>query len=48
MINYLRDFKYERNQMDNVIAEERRSMFNTQQDMSKQIYKIDETVDGIQ
>jgi len=35
MINCLRDFKFERNEMDKIIADQRRTMFNGQKEMSE-------------
>jgi hypothetical protein len=41
MIQELREFKHERNRMDTIIADERRSMFTMQHEMSKQVERID-------
>lgn len=48
MIVMLREFKHERNQMDTVIAEERRTMYTVQHEMSKNTEMIDSNVDMLQ
>jgi hypothetical protein len=47
MIRQLREFSHERNRMDTVIAEERRTMFNVQHDMSKSVEVIDSNVEAL-
>jgi hypothetical protein len=48
MIQQVRVFIHERNTMDTIIADERRTMFTTQHDMSKTVERIDSNMEDLQ
>lgn len=48
LIQQVREFIHERNRMDTIIAEERRSMFTTQHETSKTVDRIDSNIEELQ